>query len=380
MRLLYTLLLLLYFQFGFGQEPTPILSNKAEISILTCSPGNQLYSLFGHSAIRVTDPINKIDAVFNYGTFSFNEDFYFNFAMGRLNYKLSVSPMSGFMREYQYENRGVTEQRLDLDSAQKQDLLNFLDWNRQPENRIYLYDFFYNNCSSIIRDVLDTALTAEVSYEDLSYASSPSYRNMIDSYLIYHPWGDFGIDLGLGTPCDKIPNAQEYMFLPDELDRAFDHAQIEGRQIVKEKRTLLTTDGLTYTWSLTQPIPLFWTLFGIIAVLSAWGLRKGKRLVFLDVIIFLAYGAVGALLFFLWFITIHTATANNFNMLWAWPIHILSIPFLWIERIRKPYFMAYGIVLLLTLFSFPILPQMLHMAIIPIVLIGLVRSWVNWKL
>lgn len=203
---------------------------------------------------------------------------------------------------------------------------------------------------------------------------------MIDSYLIYHPWGDFGIDLGLGTPCDKIPNAQEYMFLPDELDRAFDHAQIEGRQIVKEKRTLLTTDGLTYTWSLTQPIPLFWTLFGIIAVLSAWGLRKGKRLVFLDVIIFLAYGAVGALLFFLWFITIHTATANNFNMLWAWPIHILAIPFLWIERIRKPYFMAYGIVLLLTLLSFPILPQMLHMAIIPIVLIGLVRSWVNWKL
>ena len=380
MRLLSTLLLLLCFQFGFGQQPTPILSNKAEISVLTCSPGNQLYSLFGHSAIRVTDPINKIDAVFNYGTFSFNEGFYFNFAMGRLNYKLSVSPMSGFMREYQYENRGVTEQILDLDSAQKQNLLNFLDWNRQPENRVYLYDFFYNNCSSIIRDVLDTALTTEISFEDLNYASSPSYRNMIDSYLIYHPWGDFGIDLGLGTPCDKIPSAQEYLFLPDELDRAFDHAQIEGRPIVKEERILLTTDGLTFTWSFTQPVPLFWILFGIIAVLSLWGLRKGKRMMFLDVIIFCAYGAVGALLFFLWFITIHTATANNLNMLWAWPIHILAIPFLWIERIRKPYFMAYGIVLLLTLLSFPILPQMLHMAIIPIVLIGLIRSWVNWKL
>ena len=380
MRLLSTLLLLLCFQFGFGQQPTPILSNKAEISVLTCSPGNQLYSLFGHSAIRVIDPINKIDAVFNYGTFSFNEGFYFNFAMGRLNYKLSVSPMSGFMREYQYENRGVTEQILDLDSAQKQNLLNFLDWNRQPENRVYLYDFFYNNCSSIIRDVLDTALTTEISFEDLNYASSPSYRNMIDSYLIYHPWGDFGIDLGLGTPCDKIPSAQEYLFLPDELDRAFDHAQIEGRPIVKEERILLTTDGLTFTWSFTQPVPLFWILFGIIAVLSLWGLRKGKRMMFLDVIIFCAYGAVGALLFFLWFITIHTATANNLNMLWAWPIHILAIPFLWIERIRKPYFMAYGIVLLLTLLSFPILPQMLHMAIIPIVLIGLIRSWVNWKL
>ena len=380
MRLLSTALLLLCFQFGFGQQPTPILSNKAEISVLTCSPGNQLYSLFGHSAIRVIDPINKIDAVFNYGTFSFNEGFYFNFAMGRLNYKLSVSPMSGFMREYQYENRGVTEQILDLDSAQKQNLLNFLDWNRQPENRVYLYDFFYNNCSSIIRDVLDTALTTEISFEDLNYASSPSYRNMIDSYLIYHPWGDFGIDLGLGTPCDKIPSAQEYLFLPDELDRAFDHAQIEGRPIVKEERILLTTDGLTFTWSFTQPVPLFWILFGIIAVLSLWGLRKGKRMMFLDVIIFCAYGAVGALLFFLWFITIHTATANNLNMLWAWPIHILAIPFLWIERIRKPYFMAYGIVLLLTLLSFPILPQMLHMAIIPIVLIGLIRSWVNWKL
>ncbi|GAB5540092.1 MAG: DUF4105 domain-containing protein [Salibacteraceae bacterium] len=362
-------------------DETPILSNEAKISLLTCSPGDELYSLFGHSALRVVDPPKGIDVVFNYGTFSFDEDFYINFAMGHLNYKLSTSPMQYFMRSYEYEQRAIVEQELNLDSAQRQSLLNFLDWNRQPENRVYLYDFFYNNCSSIIRDVLDTALTEDVMYKNLLYASEPSYRNLIDSYLIYHPWGDFGIDLGLGTPCDKVPDHIEYMFLPDELKRAFDHASIDGRPLVSNERILLTTDGLQYTWSLTQPIPLFWILFGFVALLSAWGYRLKKRLIAIDVLLFVSYGAVGALLFFLWFITIHTGTANNFNMLlWAWPMHLLMLPFLWMPKIRKPYFMVYGAVLAIGLLAFPFWPQMLHLAIVPIMLIGLVRAWVNWRL
>lgn len=354
------------------------LSNEAEISLITCSPGAELYSLFGHSAMRVYDPVNDVDAVFNYGTFSFDEDFYFNFAMGQLNYKLSISPMDRFVQSYEYEGRGVIEQKLDLSTDQKQAIVDFLLWNAKPENRFYLYDFFYDNCSSILRDVLDTALQGEVRFADLTYPDQPSYRTMIDSYLVYHPWGDFGIDLGLGLPCDKTPNYLEYMFLPDELSKGYDHATIDGHPLVSDKKTLLDWNGLQYKWSLTQPIPLFWLCFVIIGILSAIGIRLNKRFAIIDILLLLIYGAVGALIFFLWFITDHNATANNFNMLWALPTHLLMIPLLWNNTIRRQYFVGYGILLTLTLIGFPFFPQVMHAATIPLMLIMLMRVISNY--
>lgn len=376
--------ILLVFIFLYSIKATalnpPILSNEATISLLTCSPGDELYSLFGHSALRVTDPKKNIDVVFNYGTFSFNEDFYYNFVMGKLNYSLSVSSMKGFVRSYQSEGRGMIEQILNLDSTSKQALFNYLDWNNQPENREYLYDFFYDNCSSRLRDVLEISIDEDrIAFQDLQEAHNPSFRNIIDEYLIYHPWGDFGIDLGLGMPCDKIPNSYEYMFLPNKLMEAFDAATIDGKPLIKEEKTLLETNGLTYSFSMFDPIPLFWMLFGLIAIISAIGYRKQKLYKAIDVVFFLMIGPVGALVFFLWFITDHTGTINNLNILWAWPTHLLAIPFLFFNKTRKMYWTAYGTVLVLTLLAFPFLPQMLHYAVIPLMLAGIVRAFVNLK-
>ena len=382
MRIVLTLLLaFLSSTIVFGQKhEVPVLSSQAEISLLTCSPGGELYSLFGHSAMRVNDPVSEIDVVFNYGTFTFDDDFYFNFTMGKLNYKLGLSGMEGFSRAYQQNGRGIVEQKLNLDSAQTQAVFEFLDWNYKPANRYYLYDFFYDNCSSILRDVLDTALNGQVEFADLTRPSQPSYRNMIDSYLIYDPWGDFGIDLGLGLPCDKKPNYLEYMFLPDELSAAYDHATINGKPLVREKSVLFEPVGLTYKWSWTDPIPLFWIIFGLIAIVSAIEYRRKRQFIAVDLILLLAIGLVGGLLFFLWFITDHTATANNFNMLWAWPTHLIMLPLLWKSDLAKKYFTAYGVVLILGLILFPLLPQMLHLASIPISLTMLTRCLVNFKL
>lgn len=358
----------------------PILTASAEVSILTCSPGPDLYSLFGHSAIRVQDQKSGIDVVFNYGTFSYDEDFYTNFIMGRLNYRLGVSGITPFLKSYQFEGRGVREQVLDLDSTQKQALFNFLDWNQKPENCYYLYDFFYDNCSSIIRDVLDSTLHGQVIYADLTEDEHPSFRNLIDRYLIYDPWGDFGIDLGLGLPCDKIADSREYMFLPDKLSEAMDHAQLHGKPLVKSERDILPAATMNISFSLFDPIPLFWMIFGLIAVLSALGLRKGKRYGFIDYLILAVFGLAGCLLFFLWFVTDHTATANNFNLLWALPTHFFALFLLFNAKFRKNYFMVIGVIALITILLFPFLPQMLHMATIPIMLIVLTRSFVNYKL
>lgn len=359
---------------AWSQTPAPVLSPNAEVSLFTCSPGEELYSLFGHSAMRVHDPAQGIDVVFNYGTFTFDDDFYYNFIMGKLNYQLGLASSEAFLRAYAGEGRGIIEQQLSLDSAERQAVFDFLHWNQQPENRYYLYDFFYDNCSSILRDVLDTTLQGKVQFQDLSYPSNPSYRNMIDTYLVYHPWGDFGIDLGLGLPCDKRPNYLEYMFLPNELMRAYGHATIEGEPLVKQTQTLLKPVGLKTGWSITQPIPLFWMIFGLFALLTALGWRFGWKLLALDALMLIAYGAVGALLFFLWFITDHTATNQNFNMLWAWPTHLLFLPFLFLPKIRRPYFMAMGAVALIALLGFAWWPQQLHLATIPLMLIAVTRA------
>ncbi len=359
----------------------PTLSPEAEVSVLTCSPGGELYSLFGHSAIRIHDPVKHIDVVFNYGTFSFDENFYFNFAMGRLNYSLSIQGMENFLRAYKIEDRSVVEQVLRLEPEQKQKVVDYLDWNHLPENREYLYDFFYDNCSSRIRFVLEQALPdADVDFQDLQYESKPSFRDMIDEYLIYHPWGDFGIDLGLGLPCDKVPSSDEYVFLPNELERAFDQAKLDGAPLVMRKATMIEGSPLRASFSLFDPSPLMWLLLGLVVVFSTLGWRRKQLWWGIDMALFLIIGAVGLLVAFLWFVTDHTATVNNLNILWAWPTHLIAIFFLMMPRVRRTYMMIYGGVLVLSLLSFPFLPQALHLATIPLMIIGIVRAALYWRI
>jgi hypothetical protein len=373
-------ILILLMASAITKAEAPQLSPSAEISILTCSPGEELYSLFGHSAIRVYDPEKKLDVVFNYGTFSFNEDFYFNFAMGRLLYSLSIGSMDRFLAAYQSEQRGVTEQVLLLNQEQKQKVVDYLDWNYQPENREYLYDFFYDNCSSRLRLVLEKSLPeSKIDFVDLQAPEQPSFRNMIDRYLVFHPWGDFGIDLGLGLPCDKIPTSDEYVFLPHELETAFDHAKIDGVPLVKRKSSLLEATPLQANWSWFNPIPLMWTLLGLVIVLTTLGWRFKQLYWGLDVFLFLVIGSVGLLVTFLWFVTDHNATVNNLNILWAWPTHLLAIALLPFKQLRSKYLILYGIISFATLLLFPFLPQDLHQAVVPILLIGITRGLLYWR-
>lgn len=378
----FTLLVISFLISCFSSKAeAPILSNEAEISVLTCTPGAELYSLFGHSAIRVHDPVKNIDVVFNYGTFSFDEDFYFNFAMGRLNYSLSIQKMDNFLLAYQSENRGVSEQVLRLDQSQKQRLVEYLDWNHQPENRAYLYDFFYDNCSSRIRYVLEQALPdASFEFKDLQYEAKPSFRDMIDVYLVHHPWGDFGIDLGLGLPCDIVPNSDEYIFLPDELSRAFDQARIDGSPLVIKRTSFMEGEPLHTAFSLSDPIPLMWLLLGLVIIASTFGWRRKQLWWGIDMFLFLIIGAVGLLVFFLWFVTDHTGTVNNLNILWAWPTHLIAVFLMLIKPVRRYYMIIYGAVMFFVLLSFPFLPQSLHLATIPLMIIGIIRGCLYWRI
>ncbi|MCK6622401.1 MAG: DUF4105 domain-containing protein [Calditrichaceae bacterium] len=365
------------------------LSPQAQISLLTVTPGRELYSTFGHSAIRIVDPPYQLDRIYNYGTFDFEEPgFYLKFTRGLLDYVLSAYSYS--FAEYQYteERRGIIQQTLALTPEMKQALYRFLEWNYRPENRRYRYDFFFDNCATRIRDVFEKTLG-----ENLQLYLNPerrrSFRRYIDPYLVGHPVTHFGMDLGLGARSDRVASAREAMFLPDYLYESFAGATIaiEGQTLpfVARTDTLLWFPGAD---KITPALPwsdiILWGLFLVSGVLTYRALRSRKRSSppnpWFDAILFGLTGLAGAMILFLWFGTDHKVTPDNWNLLWAWPLHLVAAGLLISRRKRRwPgwYFALYALLMVLVLAGWSFWPQEFHPAALPLALALAVRS--GWR-
>lgn len=384
MRRLLIILLSIYSCNSFAQIN---LSDNAEISVITCGPyQGEVYSAFGHSAFRVYDPTNEIDEAFNYGIFDFNQpNFYLNFARGYLNYKLGVHSYQDFKNHYIDHNRYVHEQVLDLTPAQKQKLFNYLIWNAKPENQSYFYDYFYNNCATKIRDVIATVFEQEVNFDGSYIKTNYSIRDLTDIYLQQQPWGDLGIDIGLGLPMDKKASPYEYMFLPDYIQSGFDHATIKqnSTSIHLVKKTINVFDSLPQDIKGDFPKPIY--IFSFVAlfaiVISVIDFRNRKLSNWFDAILFGSAGVLGFLLLLLWLATDHKAAANNLNILWALPTHLIAV----IAFIKQPkwlekYFLIIMILTAVLLVSWPLLPQHLNATLIPFVLAIAIRSFTQYRL
>ena len=210
-----------------AQSSEPRLSRYATISVLTCSPGEIIYEAFGHSAVRIQDPQQNLDLVFNYGVFDFEqENFYGNFAKGYMRYMLGESETPNFLAAYRRYGRSVREQELNLDSIEKQRILDYLSRNLRPENREYLYNYFRDNCSTRIILMLDSALNHSIVWTPAKVDGKASFRSAIYDYTTYQDWGRLGIDLGLGMPIDRQLEGKDLNFLPDELEKSVNRARI----------------------------------------------------------------------------------------------------------------------------------------------------------
>jgi len=297
------------------------ISNSTKISLLTGSPGADLYSTFGHSAIRIDDPAQNINMVFNYGTFDFNSpNFYVKFTRGQLDYKLSMESFEQLEYGFRYENRSVVEQELNLTIDQKRKLFSLLQENYTPENRYYKYDFFFDNCATRIRDLMTAAFKDDFKYnypeawekEDLTF------RNLIDLYLTNHHWSDFGIDIALGLPTDAVAAPADYMFLPDYLAEGIATATIiqDGEEIpfVLSSKTIIARKDIEPEVFLISPVMLMWALFVFSLTLSLYAYKKGLKIHWFDVLYFSIIGLVGWVVFLLWFFTDHIATKDNLNL------------------------------------------------------------------
>lgn len=362
------------------------LSDQATISVITCGPYQKaIYFAFGHSAFRVYDPEFGIDYAFNYGIFDFDQpNFVLNFALGNNYYMLGVHDYQLFKNSYIEDNRYVHEQVLDLTNEQKQKVFDFLLWNAKPENRSYNYDYFYDNCATKIRDVIQNTLGNDVVFDGSYINTTYSIRQLTDIYLKQQPWGDLGIDICLGLPMDKIASPYEYMFLPDYVESGFDHASVKKDNIttplVLKKEIVYESHDQEEETSFPHPLYVFGAL-GVIAIaLSVFDLKRQKLSNWFDAALFGTAGLIGVLLCLLWFFTDHKAAANNFNILWALPTHLIAIAVFrkkpsWL----KTYFLIAAIVHTLLLITWKLLPQQLNISLIPVVVAMLFREFTQYR-
>lgn len=314
-------------------------SNPWQISLLTCGPGEELYSSFGHSGIRVKNNQTGVDEVYNYGTFDFTQPgFYKKFTLGKLLYYVDKSSFPSFMQTYYEEKRFVKEQVLELSLKESEKIVHFLEHNLLPNNKFYKYDFIYDNCATRIRDVFPFALGNNLNYGTSLHQKKVSYRQAINQYLLGKHWERFGINLLLGARVDSAMTDASAMFLPDFLHEGFKNTSFLNKPFVKNSTTIYEGAKLE-TRTFNGP---FWMMLGILILLIlSYHIAPFSYIrSILNFLVLFISGLLGCFILFMWLGTDHQATKQNFNVLWALPTNIL-IAFL--LKKNRGWFKIYGL-------------------------------------
>ena len=355
----------------------------SQVSILTAGSGDHLYEAFGHSAIRVKDPLLKIDHVFNYGVFDYSRpNFYGNFVQGRLEYFLSVRRFNQFIVDYKRSGRWMKEQILDLTKQEKEAIFHFLRSNAQPENAYYLYDPYFNNCSTKIRDIVQDLLHGVVELSDDYLKSGMTMRKLMNKELPWNTWGNFGINLALGNQLDQGINFEEYMYLPDYLYLSLKNAKkIEdgiAKPLVKAEITILDFNEKKTAISWINPLFVFSMLFLLSVVITYKDIKRGDNSKWLDFSILFTSGLIGVLIIFLWFFTDHKTAPNNFNILWGFTPNLITAFFIF--KKKKPVWLStyfkVCLCLIVVLFALWVTKiQLFSMALLPLLGLLTIRYW-----
>lgn len=365
MRKIFFFLLLLFSFKSYSQQDS---ATHLQISVITCAPGNDLYSIFGHTAIRIIDSTNHTDLFYNYGTFDFSDpDFYSKFVRGKLNYFLNIDNANDFFASYLQEGRTIYEQILHLTNQQKQTIQQYLINNLSGNNKYYKYDFLFDNCTTRARDVL-TKNTGFTSNWQL-VAQGTTFRNMLYQYLDSAGacWSKLGIDILLGSKIDVPVTMEKSTFLPDYFMHSVDSFNTKN---------IFVTDRKKYEASIPatekdnhQPLIIF-SFLAVIVVALVNIKHKVIQTIFRYYAMFIVFvtGLLGCLLLFMWFGTDHKSCAANYNLLWALPTNIIAC-FLVNKKTNyaKNYFLIGLVISGLTVVFWFLLPQQFNVALFPFV-------------
>lgn len=341
-------------------------SSEATISLLTSSPGDELYSTFGHNTIRIKDPVTGLDMVYDYGTFDFDTPgFYEKFVRGKLPYKLARRRTRNFLAAYKGDNRQVVEAPFQLDSSGTMRVIDFLETNYLPENQYYAYDFYYDNCATRVRDLFEEEFG--IVYTD-STDNDLTLRQHLDAYMEKMRWTNFGMDLLIGIPSDADADFRMEMFLPDYLYKHLRHARYqragEWVDLLGPEKIILQRQEEQLKVSPFGPFLVF--LLVSLVLIALRFLASAKLNNGIDLFLFFVLGLMGLFLLFMWVGTDHITTKQNLNLVWANPLHWVSFFLLWFGRknsIFKPWFIFFGGLYVLLLVSGWAWPQQFHAAL-----------------
>ena len=304
--------------------------DSIEISLLTCAPGREVYSLYGHTAIRVKDSNNGIDLAVNYGVFSFKKPYFIlRFIFGLTDYEMGIMPFNEFCEEYKIAGREVFQQVLNLTQEEKLAIAAAIQQNYLPENRTYRYNYFYDNCTTRARDIITENINGPIVYPD-KHGEYPSFRELIHRFNDRYPWARFGNDILLGVKADAKTTRSEHEFLPLYLMKDFSNAQIiraDGKAMPlatnQSDVVLGSVDNGSEKFPL-RPISCAWIFFAVVLAMTTTELIKKKRLVAFDIILMFLDGCLGLLIFIMFF-SQHPTTSTNLHIFILNPIPLFFI-------------------------------------------------------
>ena len=278
------------------------LSNNAEVSILTCGTGSEIYSLFGHTAIRIKDTTNFIDEVYNYGTFDFSTpNFYLKFVKGDLQYLETSCTFEEFFQEYLYEKRSIDEQVLNLSQDKKQALFDYLNTSLQSEERFYTYKFIDKNCTTMVINTLNKIIGKNII--GVNNGDASTCRKILYPYFNNHFYAQLGTSIIFGS---KVDLKSEQLFLPSELYDNIKNLKVGNYPICKENKKIIDVEKPEIPFSWWNNFYAFCLIFVIIIFLNKSFIYKSY---------FLFLGTLGLFFIFAGFYSLHKELVNNYNIL-----------------------------------------------------------------
>ena len=353
---------------------------QAEVYLITCGPGTEIYSVYGHSALRIVIPEKKIDTVYNWGVFDFaTPNFAWKFAKGRLNYMLGVYSFESFLKDYFLEQRWVISQKFNLETPDIERLFLLLEENLKPENITYSYDFYYDNCSTRIRDLIEKAVGEDLLYPpEKAKKELQTFRYLTGEYEKVYPWLKLGIDLLIGSPGDKKASFREMMFLPAHLKNGLSELLIRRNSkmipLLQNPEIVLDIDQQPFKEKLfASPLFVFSLLLIIIIMLTGLVRRKTANNI-IDIFLFSVFSILALLMIFFNFFTDHHQLRWNLNIIWLNPFIILCLTSLVFKKDWSGWFRIVFYLTVLFLLFLVLLPQHINNAFFPLIIILMIRS------
>lgn len=375
------LIIALMLSFFFLTQSVRGQEDSIKVSLMTCAPGTEIYALFGHTALRYEDTARGEDWVFNYGMFSFNTPhFIYRFVKGETDYELGVTPYSYFEGSYAMRGSSVYQQTLNLTMAEKQKLRRLLEENYQPENRVYRYNFFYDNCTTRARDIIEECIEGKVVYPDGK--EGLSFRDIVHQYTKGHEWDELGIDMCLGSEADEPVDARKQMFAPFYMLEAAGKATIVAGDsvrpfVLQEKKVVdVEPEGGEGGFPLS-PLVCVFVLMGAVCLVG-WIQLKVKKVIWIwDLFLFGVQGLAGCVIAFLVCFSTHPTVGSNWLILLLNPIPLIYLPVMVYRAIKGKkdlYHLINIVYLTLFIMIMPFVQQKFNATVLPLALCLLLCS------